>query len=119
MLFLMELRKKCAHNKEIHIFIDNALYNRSYDVQELADDLNIILHYLPSYSPNLNLIERLWRLFIKEAIENTYHFHYDDFFNYVCNYLSKVNEDDNHKKLLKLLSLNFEIIHGSLVLKDM
>ncbi len=114
LLFITELRKKYANNKIIHIFIDNAPYNRSYDVQDFADDLNIVLHYLPSYSPNLNIIERLWRLFIKEAIENNYHFNYDDFLIYVCDYLSELNSNENYEKLLKLLSLNFEVINDTL-----
>lgn len=119
LLFITELRKKYTNSKTIHIFIDNASYNRSYDVQDYADELNIVLHYLPSYCPNLNIIERLWRLFIKEAIENNYHFYYDDFLNYVCDYLSEINNIENHEKLLNLLSLNFEVINDDLSSKNM
>ncbi len=45
----------------ITLVLDNARYQKCKLVQELADSLGIELLYLPSYSPNLNLIERLWK----------------------------------------------------------
>ena len=45
----------------ITLVLDNARYQKCKLVQELADSLSIELLYLPSYSPNLNLIERLWK----------------------------------------------------------
>ena len=45
----------------ITLILDNARYQKCKLVQELADSLGIELLYLPSYSPNLNLIERLWK----------------------------------------------------------
>ena len=48
----------------ITLVLDNARYQRNAAVQALADQLGITLLFLPSYSPNLNLIERLWK-FIK------------------------------------------------------
>ena len=39
-----------------------AVYHRSELVRNAAKVLNIELHYLPSYSPNLNPIERLWKV---------------------------------------------------------
>jgi len=48
----------------ITIVLDNARYQKCALVQDLAMTLKIELLYLPSYSPNLNLIERLWK-FVK------------------------------------------------------
>jgi hypothetical protein len=48
----------------ITLVLDNARYQRNATVLALAEDLKIGLLFLPSYSPNLNLIERLWK-FIK------------------------------------------------------
>ena len=45
---------------------------RNAVVQALAKQLGITLLYLPSYSPNLNLIERLWK-FIKHRAYGRYH----------------------------------------------
>jgi len=56
----------------ITLVMDNARYQRCRLVQELALILNIELLFLPSYSPNLNLIERLWK-FTKKAVLNSRH----------------------------------------------
>jgi transposase len=56
----------------ITLVMDNARYQRCRLVQELAAALNIELLFLPSYSPNLNLIERLWK-FTKKVVLNSRH----------------------------------------------
>jgi hypothetical protein len=60
------LRKIAAQNLigPVTLVLDNARYQRNAAVQTLATQLGITLLFLPSYSPNLNLIERLWK-FIK------------------------------------------------------
>ena len=62
-------------DKEIHLVLDNARYQKCMAVQESASSLNIHLEYIPAYSPNLNLIERLWR-FVKGQLRTKY---YDNF----------------------------------------
>lgn len=71
------LRKIAAEHaeKEVYLILDNARYQKCQDVQELARQLNIHLEYIPPYSPNLNLIERLWK-FVKSELSSKY---YDDF----------------------------------------
>ena len=54
----------------ITLVLDNARYQKCALVQSLADQLGITLLYLPSYSPNLNLIERLWK-FVKKTSLNS------------------------------------------------
>lgn len=72
------LQKLAALNLSIPITLvwDNARYQRCKLVQELAESLSIELLYLPSYSPNLNLIERLWKLVKKQCLYSKY---YPDF----------------------------------------
>jgi transposase len=60
----------------ITLVLDNARYQKCAVVQALAESLKIELLYLPGYSPNLNLIERLWRFLRKESLDSTY---YEDF----------------------------------------
>jgi transposase len=48
-------------------------------VQDLADSLGIELLYLPSYSPNLNLIERLWKFVKGECLNGKYYETFEDF----------------------------------------
>ncbi|HIE02718.1 MAG TPA: hypothetical protein EYP59_20950 [Thiotrichaceae bacterium] len=54
-------------NIPITLILDNARYQKCRLVFELANALNIDLLYLPSYSPNLNLIERLWKFALERV----------------------------------------------------
>jgi transposase len=63
----------------ITLVLDNARYQKCALVQALAASLGIELLYLPSYSPNLNLIERLWRFVRKEALNSTYYEAFEQF----------------------------------------
>lgn len=70
---LRAIRAKNPSGELIQLIMDNAAYNRSSRVKELARDLGIRLVYLPPYSPNLNPIERLWKFFKKKVLYNRYY----------------------------------------------
>jgi transposase len=63
----------------ITLVLDNARYQKCALVQGLAASLGIELLYLPSYSPNLNLIERVWRFVRKESLNSTYYESFEPF----------------------------------------
>lgn len=63
----------------ITLVLDNARYQRCRLVQDLAAQLNIELMFLPSYSPNLNLIERLWKLLKSRCLNGKYYETFDQF----------------------------------------
>ena len=63
----------------ITLVLDNAKYQKCVLVQQLASSLKIELLYLPSYSPNLNLIERFWKFVKKECLASKY---YPDFLSF-------------------------------------
>ena len=72
------LRKLAARyaGLPLTLVLDNARYQKCEVVRSLAAELGIELLYLPSYSPNLNLIERLWKFVKKECLSCRY---YEDF----------------------------------------
>jgi transposase len=54
--------------------LDGAGYHRSQAVKDkAAKELGIILHYLPTYSPNLTPIERLWKVMNEKVRNNQYY----------------------------------------------
>jgi transposase len=76
---LEKILKHHPNAKVIHIFLDNAGYYRSKIVKEWLKDKPILLHYLPPYSPNLNLIERVWKFFKEKVMYNKYYEKFSDF----------------------------------------
>jgi transposase len=74
------LRKVAAEyaGKAVHIVLDNARYQKCEAVTKLAQELGIVLHYIPPYSPNLNLIERLWK-HVKNSLRVKYYDQFGDF----------------------------------------
>ena len=65
--------------RTIKIVLDNAAYQRCLLVQEFARELGIELIFLPSYSPNLNLIERYWKFVKKKCLYNRFYESFDLF----------------------------------------
>ena len=59
---LRKMRYLAGDCEKIYAILDNGSYCKSFEVRDLAADLNIELVDLPPYSPNLNLIERLWEI---------------------------------------------------------
>ena len=64
--------------KPIHIVLDNARYQKCIAVRDLAEELGIVLNFIPPYSPNLNLIERLWK-HVKSRLRSKYYDQFDAF----------------------------------------
>jgi transposase len=63
----------------ITLVLDNARYQKCALVAGLAVELGIEMLYLPSYSPNLNLIERVWKFVKAECLRTKYYDNYDKF----------------------------------------
>ena len=57
----------------IYVICDNARYYRSKLVSHFLETSKTQLVFLPSYSPNLNLIERLWKFMKKKVLYNKYY----------------------------------------------
>jgi len=74
-----KLEFKHPNAAKIHVIADNARYYQSKAVKAFLKGSRIKVHFLPGYSPNLNLIERLWKFFKKEILYNQYYEKFGDF----------------------------------------
>ena len=81
----------------ITVVLDNAAYQRCTLVQTLAEQLGIRLLFLPSYSPNLNLIERLWRFVRKQSLNSTWFDSFEQFQAAIDDCLNKMATVHKHE----------------------
>lgn len=77
--FLQQLIDANPDAENIHIIWDNAGYHKSEKIQLFIKGTKITPHYLPPYSPNLNPIERLWKLMHEHVTYNRYYSKFADF----------------------------------------
>jgi transposase len=70
--FFDQIKTAYPNAPKIHIILDQSGYHRSQLVRDAALEKNIELHYLPPYSPNLNSIERLWKVMNEEERDNVF-----------------------------------------------
>jgi transposase len=76
-------------------------------VTEKAAELGIELLFLLPYSPNLNLIERLWKFVKKQVLYSKYYEKFEDFKAAITKCLEQ--SETKHKEALdSLLKLNFQ-----------
>ena len=110
--FLSELRKQHPGRHKIHMILDRAGYHRDRSVQQFAKDLAINLHYLPPYSPNLNPIERLWKIMHEKVTYNRYYGTFSEFSEATIGFLKTIGR----KKLLLRSRIidNFHILNSPL-----
>ena len=95
--------------RRVVVVLDNARYQRCRLVQSLAEALGITLCFLPSYSPNLNLIERLWKFVKKKCLYNLYYENFVEFVLGIEDCLSRVSTDYSDE-LASLMQLNFQTL---------
>jgi len=91
------------------LVLDNARYKKCKLVSAKAQELKIELLYLPPYSPNLNIIERLWKHVKQNCLKNTYHEDFGIFCEAIDAETTKVNTT-LRQELKSLFSLNFQIV---------
>jgi len=94
----------------IYVILDNARYYRSEMVRVFVKkNKRIKLVFLPPYSPNLNIIERLWKFFKKNVTYNTYYEKFAVFREYCLRFFK--NLDKYRSDLETLMTDNFQLIH--------
>ena len=105
--------QKIAHEysgKKVHLIPDNARYQKCHIVQELAMQLDIQLEYIPPYSPNLNLIERVWK-FVKGEISSKYYDNFDAFKQKIDSTISST-DGENKLKINHLIGKGVQLFHN-------
>ena len=94
--------------KAITVVLDNAKYQRCAIVMDSAVELGIRLLFLPTYSPNLNLIERVWK-FVKSAVLNAAYIEtFDDYCEKISHFIDNI-ETENADKMKGLVTENFQL----------
>lgn len=109
-LSVMELLQELAsrfRDAPITLVMDNARYQHCRLVMAEAAKLGVELLFLPSYSPNLNLIERLWKFVRKKALYSEYYEDFTAFKEGIHDCLNKM-ETDYKEELASLLTLKFQ-----------
>jgi len=107
---MCELLRKIADlglSGPITLVLDNARYQHNALVKALAAELGISLLFLPSYSPNLNLIERLWKFTKRRALYGRYHPTFSDFQAAIQEVLDGLTTK-YAEPLTSLMTLNFQ-----------
>lgn len=95
----------------IYVICDNARYYRSKLVGEFLETSKIQLMFLPSYSPNLNLIERLWKFMKKQVLYNKYYEKFDTFKQTTLGFFENIQQYKT--ELDSLLTNNFHLLNAN------
>jgi transposase len=105
-LDLLEKLRKTRPGGRIYLILDNAGYHNTKMVKAYAKHLEIKLLFLPPYSPNLNLIERLWGFLQREVLYNRYYPTFDKFRDACLSFLKNLRW--RKAELSRLLTERFE-----------
>ena len=104
---LLHLISRQYAGRPVTLFLDNARYQRCELVRQVAVTLCIELQFLPSYSPNLNLIERFWKFVKKQCLYSRYYSDFEGFRTAILDCVT--NAPRKHKRELNtLLTANFQ-----------
>jgi len=81
--------QKDSSASTIHIILDNARAQKNKALKAYLENSRIKLHYLPPYSPNLNPIERIWKMLKEKTVYNRYHSSSLEFFAVVRDFFTE------------------------------
>jgi transposase len=110
--------EKHPEAEKIYIISDNARYYKNKELTQWINGTRIIQIFLPPYSPNLNLIERLWR-FLRKKVINTEFYRTKELFRKAINDFFKNTCAEQRRSIAKyrseletLLTLNFRLTNS-------
>jgi transposase len=106
------LMARHPETKQFRIYLDNARYHHAVVLKEwlgaVRQERGVVfdLKYLPAYSPNLNLIERLWKFLRKEALQK-WHASFEEMQQAVAEVLDNLGRYE--EQLASLLTERFHL----------
>jgi len=106
------LKNKYPKAPKIHIILDQGSYNKSKATKEAAQKYNINLHHLPAYSPNLNSIERLWKVMNEHVRNNKFFARPAEFRDSITNFFAKIWPTIS-LSMASRINDNFQIVNKS------
>ena len=87
MIALLQKILQSQKDEKIHIILDNARYYHAQLVKDfLKENQRVVLHFLPAYAPNLNVIERLWKILKSQVVYNKFYLKFEEFKQAVNNF---------------------------------
>lgn len=107
--FFEKIIEAWPSSPKIHIILDNAKYFHAAKVREwLKDNKKLECIFLPTYAPNLNLIERFWKFAKKKLVKRKYYKHYKTFRAKVFQFMNHI--DEYYDELKSLMVEKFQIV---------
>ena len=94
--------------RPVYVVCDNARYYKNQEPTAWLADKPLVQVFLPPYSPNLNLIERLWKFLRQKIINATFYRTKGQFRQAVLGFFNRLDEFGN--ELASLLTLNFHLL---------
>lgn len=97
----------------IYIISDNARYYHNKELAEWVKGTKIKQIFLPPYSPNLNLIERLWRFLRKKVINTGFYRTKEEFRRAIAAFFANIKK--YKEELESLLTFNFRLVNSQTI----
>lgn len=104
---IRKIRELHPPGKRVILILDNARYQACYLVRSAASMHAVELLFLPPYSPNLNLIERVWKFVRKKCLNCVYHESFETFSRALTGCISNFGTEYK-EELRTLLQWNFQ-----------
>lgn len=105
---LKKIERKNPRAKKINVVVDNAMYYRCSLVKDFLKTSKIKLIFLPPYSPNLNLIERLWKVMNRKILYNIYYEKLEEFREAILGFFRNIRR--YREDVENILSFKFRIL---------
>jgi transposase len=97
----------------IYIISGNARYYHNKELREWVKETRIKQIFIPPYSPNLNLIERLWKFLRKQVINTGFYRTKEEFRRAIRHFFDNITIFKD--ELVSLLTLNFRLINSQTI----